>query len=993
MVASAAALALIFLALAQAWPASARGATFGNTAIGANSQWLSAERKRVSRYALPVSASVSSISLYLAPASNSGQQVLEGIVYADSAGAPGMLLGETTRLTFTSTDAAKWYQMPFLAPLQLAAGQYWIGLISGAGANVAGYRYDTVSGARDYNTNSFASGPSNPFGSFSQDSDQMSLYATYTPAGGSSVPVNSTPPAIGGGTQSGQTLTASPGTWTESPTSFAYQWQRCNASGASCAAIVAATSSTYKLGSADVGSTLRVSVIASNAVGSSSPATSAPTGVIGASVPVNVTPPSISGTANAGQTLTVSPGTWTESPTSFAYQWQRCNASGGACAAIAGATASTYKLGSADVGATLRASVTASNVAGQSRAASSAPTAVVQGSGSNTFGKTTVGAISDHGMYANYKIVHSATLSVRGSVTKLTVYAIPGRKSPTPQALKAVIYAGSGGAPGALLATGTEVTYRGDVNGSGWFDLPLAAPVSLAPGTYWIGFITGASAEGMGYVYDKLTSSRAYSANSYASGATNPFGSATVDAEQASIYATYSPVEASSRPVNVTLPAISGTARVGSTLSASPGTWTESPTSYAYKWLRCDTLGTNCTGISGANEAAYTLTPADVGSTVRVRVIASNSVGNSAAALSVPSETVTGSSATSHLEYVLDDGLISVYDMDNAFALMKTISLPQTLAGIRGVSVCPPSHRMFISYGGDGGVFGNGSVLAYDLVTEKVVWEVHLSTGIDSGDVSPDCKRLYEPSGENNTSGIWNIMNTENGAIIGTIQGGSAAHNTLASADGRYVYLGGRQHSFLDVYETETGKVFEIGPLVGSVRPFTVNGSNTLAFTTATNFDGFQVSSIATRKVLFTTSFGEIPKEFAFTTGSHGISLSPDEKQLYVIDAVHKEVQFYNVSKVKEGVAPAPIAVLPVGGWSGFEKPCAYECSRGGWLQLSRDGRFLFAGDSGEVIETATRKVLITLTTLLNTKKSIEVDWQSGVPIATSGRLGVGRVP
>jgi hypothetical protein len=100
----------------------------------------------------------------------------------------------------------------------------------------------------------------------------------------------------------------------------------------------------------------------------------------------------------------------------------------------------------------------------------------------------------------------------------------------------------------------------------------------------------------------------------------------------------------------------------------------------------------------------------------------------------------------------------------------------------------------------------------------------------------------------------------------------------------------------------------------------------------------------------------------------------------------------WNVSKVKEGVAPTQIGVIPVAGLTGSESPCTYDCTRGGWLQRSVDGRFLFVGDSGEVIETATRKVLTTLSTLAQTKKSIEVDWQNGVPIATSGRTGVGGV-
>jgi len=407
------------------------------------------------------------------------------------------------------------------------------------------------------------------------------------------------------------------------------------------------------------------------------------------------------------------------------------------------------------------------------------------------------------------------------------------------------------------------------------------------------------------------------------------------------------------------------------------------------------------------------------------------------------------------LEYVFDDGLISVYDMDHEQKLVKTISLPQTEAGIRGATVSPLTHRLFISYGGDGGAHGNGSVLAYDLLADRVVWTDHLKTGIDSGQVSPDGKRLYMPTGENTSSGIWNVLDTSDGAVIGKIRAwrptltgalligvaliaaaaaiwmtlrrrrftvvayaavalvgcavlylagsraissikafraGAGAHNTVVSNNGRYVYLGGRNHNYLDVYDTTTGRVRGIGPLKNGVRPFTVNGSNTIAFTTATGFDGFQVSSITTGKVLFTVSFGTIPSGFPYSTASHGASLSPDEKQLYVIDAVNKAVRVYDVSRVSEGVAPTRLAVIPVAGLSGNESPCAYDCGRDGWLQHSLDGRFVYVGDSGEVIDTATRKVLTTLTTLANTRKSLEIDWAGGVPIATSGRTGVGHV-
>jgi WD40 repeat protein len=373
---------------------------------------------------------------------------------------------------------------------------------------------------------------------------------------------------------------------------------------------------------------------------------------------------------------------------------------------------------------------------------------------------------------------------------------------------------------------------------------------------------------------------------------------------------------------------------------------------------------------------------------IAIGVAAGAGAGVASAGLS-PQELSAAASEVRHFEYVFDDGTFYVYDMDSSQQLVQTVSLPQTEAGVRGVTVAPASHLLFISYGGDSAGF-SGSVLAYNLVTEQVVWTVHLRTGIDSGQVSPDGSRLYMPTGELTPSGIWNVLDTSNGAVIGTIQGGSGAHNTIASNDGRYVYLGGREYNYLDVYDTATEKVRGVGPLINTVRPFTVNAANTLAFTTATEFDGFQVSSITAGKVLFTVSFGAVPKGFAFTGPSHGASLSPDERQLYVIDSPNKKVRVYNVSRVAEGIAPTELGAIPVAGLSGTETPCAYDCGRGGWLQHSLDGRFVYVGDSGEVIDTATRQVLSTLPPLLNTKKTLEVDWAAGAPVATSGRTGVG---
>jgi hypothetical protein len=98
--------------------------------------------------------------------------------------------------------------------------------------------------------------------------------------------------------------------------------------------------------------------------------------VVTGTAPANQTVPSISGVTASGQTLNASSGTWSGSPTGYAYQWKRCSSAGSGCAAIAGATAATYLLQSSDVGSTLRVSVTATNAWGSGSADSAATSAV-----------------------------------------------------------------------------------------------------------------------------------------------------------------------------------------------------------------------------------------------------------------------------------------------------------------------------------------------------------------------------------------------------------------------------------------------------------------------------------------------------------------------------------------------------------------------------------------------------------------------------------------
>ena len=247
-------------------------------------------------------------------------------------------------------------------------------------------------------------------------------------------PVNTSPPVISGTAQVGSTLQASTGTWSPAPSSYEYTWYRCDSAGGNCTTSPTSTSSaSYPLSAGDVGHKIVVEV-GVNGLPNSAVA-SAPSVVVAAApvstTPVNSVRPEISGSAQVGQTLTVSNGTWSPTPTSFLYAWYRCDSNAANCLL-----------------------------------------------------------------------------------------------SPT-----------SSSSPNYVVTAG-DVGYR------------MVAPV--APNGNWNASVSSTA-------------------------------SATVIA-----------APASGAPVNVTRPAISGTAQVGQTLTVSNGTWSPTPTSYLYAWYRCDSNGANC---------------------------------------------------------------------------------------------------------------------------------------------------------------------------------------------------------------------------------------------------------------------------------------------------------------------------------------------------------------------------------------------------------------
>lgn len=192
-------------------------------------------------------------------------------------------------------------------------------------------------------------------------------------------PRSTSPPTLEGTFREGSTLTTSNGLWANNPTSFTYQWLRCDANGNACTNITGATTNSYKLVKADVGRTVLSRVTARNADGSST-ANSKPSPVIADdTTPKNIKEPTISGSPVVGETLTANEGSWTGAPDRYTYRWKQCDANGSACVST-NAAGKTYGVRTTDVGKTLRVEVTAINSKGRSTAVSNA-TGVVRATG------------------------------------------------------------------------------------------------------------------------------------------------------------------------------------------------------------------------------------------------------------------------------------------------------------------------------------------------------------------------------------------------------------------------------------------------------------------------------------------------------------------------------------------------------------------------------------------------------------------------------------
>ena len=192
-------------------------------------------------------------------------------------------------------------------------------------------------------------------------------------------PLSSAPPVVAFVIQQGRQLTGAVGSWSGSGAiKYAYQWHRCDTAGAHCKSIRGATRRTYTFVAKDVGHTIGFGVRATDKSGTRKAYASLVGPVAGPKARlVSTGQPAVIGVAEEGQTLQVSAGSWSPTPTTIEYQWQRCNANGRRCKPLPGATASSYAVTAADTGHALLAVVHATvGTASQDAVSVATPSAV-----------------------------------------------------------------------------------------------------------------------------------------------------------------------------------------------------------------------------------------------------------------------------------------------------------------------------------------------------------------------------------------------------------------------------------------------------------------------------------------------------------------------------------------------------------------------------------------------------------------------------------------
>lgn len=354
--------------------------------------------------------------------------------------------------------------------------------------------------------------------------------------------------------------------------------------------------------------------------------------------------------------------------------------------------------------------------------------------------------------------------------------------------------------------------------------------------------------------------------------------------------------------------------------------------------------------------------------------------------LAASSETTRSRSSASEtrLLYVATPGIrdyleygghgLLVFDIGRKHRFVKRIPLAGLdekgkPLNVKGVAAHAGTKRLYVTT--------TRTLTALDLVSEKILWEKSYDGGCDRLALAPDGKVIYLPSLE---KGHWHVVDALSGEILKRIETGAGAHNTVYALDGGHAYLAGLRSPLLRVATTKTHTVtLEVGPFSNFVRPFTINGRGTRCFVNVNDLLGFEVGDLITGQKLCrveVTGFEKGPTK-RHGCPSHGVGLTPDEKELWLTDAHNRRVHLFDAT------------VMPPKQLSSIELR-----DEPGWITFSLDGRFAYPS-TGDVLDVATRKIVGQLKdengVAVQSEKMLEIDFARGQPARAGDQFGLGR--
>ena len=339
--------------------------------------------------------------------------------------------------------------------------------------------------------------------------------------------------------------------------------------------------------------------------------------------------------------------------------------------------------------------------------------------------------------------------------------------------------------------------------------------------------------------------------------------------------------------------------------------------------------------------------------------------------------------AEQHLLYVASPGTrnyveyggvgILVFDIDNGYKFMRRIPTWDVPDGkqpenVKGIAASAKTGRVYVT--------SLNRMIAIDAVTGKKIWDKSYEGGCDRMAISPDGKILYVPQLEGPQ---WHVVSAATGDVIASIVTDSGSHNTIYAADGAQVYLAGLRSKVLSVADPKTNKVVRtVGPFDNVIRPFTVNGSNTLVFVNINGLLGFEVGDLRTGQKLYHVEVEGYKQGPVKRHGcpSHGIALTPDEKELWVADCANSAIHVFDSTVMP----PKQITSIK-----------ARDCV--GWVSFSMDGRFAYSS-TGEIIDVATKKIAAALEDetgrQVQSEKLLELVVAGGKVVRAGNQFGVG---